>query len=64
MIATSHGVIWRDNPTQIVQKYLEWADAYQENRISIVYDTMWEPDDKILNEAWEYGRDFAGRVVN
>lgn len=41
MIATSHGVIWRDNPTQIVEKYLEWADAYQENRISIVYDTMW-----------------------
>jgi anaerobic nitric oxide reductase flavorubredoxin len=41
MIATSHGVIWRDNPTQIVEKYLEWADSYQENRISIVYDTMW-----------------------
>jgi len=41
MIATSHGVIWRDNPTQIVEKYLEWADSYQENRISIIYDTMW-----------------------
>src|SRR6056297_343098 len=41
MIATSHGVIWWDNPTQIVEKYLQWADAYQENRISIVYDTMW-----------------------
>jgi len=41
MIATSHGVIWRDNPTQIVEKYLEWADEYRENRISIVYDTMW-----------------------
>ena len=23
MIATSHGVVWRDNPTQIVEKYLE-----------------------------------------
>jgi len=41
MIATSHGVIWRDNPVQIVEKYLEWADSYQENRIAIVYDTMW-----------------------
>src|SRR6056297_3813631 len=28
IIATSHGVIWRENPTQIVEKYLEWADAY------------------------------------
>lgn len=41
IIATSHGVIWRDNPTQIVEKYLEWADAYQENRIALIYDTMW-----------------------
>ncbi len=42
IIATSHGVIWRDNPTQIVEKYLEWADAYQENQITILYDTMWD----------------------
>lgn len=41
MIATSHGVIWRDNPAQIVEKYLQWADNYQENQITIVYDTMW-----------------------
>lgn len=40
MIATSHGVVWRDNPTQIVQKYLEWANDYQEDRITIFYDTM------------------------
>lgn len=30
MIAPSHGVIWRDNPAQIVEKYLEWADAIAE----------------------------------
>ncbi len=41
MIATSHGIIWRDNPAQIVEKYLEWADGYQENQVTIVYDTMW-----------------------
>ena len=29
MIATSHGVVWRDNPTQIVEKYLEWAADYR-----------------------------------
>ncbi len=42
MVATSHGIIWRDNPAQIVEKYLEWADAYQENQITLVYDTMWD----------------------
>lgn len=41
MIATSHGIIWRDNPAQIIEKYLEWAEAYQEDQITIVYDTMW-----------------------
>jgi len=42
MICPSHGVIWRKNPTQIVEKYLEWAKDYQEDQITIVYDTMWE----------------------
>jgi len=42
IIATSHGVIWRDNPTQIVEKYLAWANSYQENQITILYDTMWD----------------------
>ncbi|TYC03017.1 MAG: anaerobic nitric oxide reductase flavorubredoxin [Kosmotoga sp.] len=41
MICTSHGVIWRDNPMQIVEKYLSWADKYSENQIAIVYETMW-----------------------
>ena len=41
MIATSHGVIWRDNPVQIIKKYAAWANDYQENQITIVYDTMW-----------------------
>ncbi|HPX69531.1 MAG TPA: anaerobic nitric oxide reductase flavorubredoxin [Bacillota bacterium] len=41
IIAPSHGIIWRDNPAQIIQKYMDWAKDYQENQIVIVYDTMW-----------------------
>jgi len=41
MIATSHGIIWRENPMQIVEKYSRWADDYRENQITIIYDTMW-----------------------
>jgi anaerobic nitric oxide reductase flavorubredoxin len=40
MIATSHGIVWRDNPTQIIHQYLEWADNYKEDRITIFYDSM------------------------
>ena len=41
IICTSHGVIWRNNPAQIVERYLQWAKGYKENQITIVYDTMW-----------------------
>ncbi|WP_304422906.1 flavodoxin domain-containing protein [Faecalibaculum rodentium] len=41
MICPSHGIIWDQDPGAIVRQYLEWADAYQENQITIVYDTMW-----------------------
>ncbi len=40
IIATSHGVVWRENPLQIVERYLEWAADYQEDRITLFYDTM------------------------
>ncbi len=41
MICPSHGVIWREDPAQIIHTYLKWADSYRENQISVVYDTMW-----------------------
>ncbi len=41
MICTSHGIIWRDKPEQIVEKYMTWADSYQENQITLIYDSMW-----------------------
>lgn len=42
IIAPSHGVIWREDPLQIVLKYAAWCKDYQEDQITIVYDTMWE----------------------
>ncbi|MDY0385712.1 MAG: anaerobic nitric oxide reductase flavorubredoxin [Methanolobus sp.] len=53
MIATSHGVIWRDNPMQIVEKYSQWANDYQENQITIVYDTMWNGTKKLAEKIAE-----------
>lgn len=47
MICPSHGVIWRNDPTRIVTKYLQWADSYQENQITLVFDTMWESTRKM-----------------
>ena len=47
MICPSHGVIWKNRPEQIVEKYLAWANAYQENQVTIVYDTMWQSTRKM-----------------
>lgn len=50
MICPSHGIIWRDNPLQIVHKYMEWANDYQENQITIIYDTMWNSTQKMADK--------------
>ncbi|MBO6303603.1 MAG: MBL fold metallo-hydrolase [Selenomonadaceae bacterium] len=53
IIAPSHGAIWRDNPMQIVEAYEKWADAYQENQVTVAYDTMWEGTTKIAHKIAE-----------
>jgi anaerobic nitric oxide reductase flavorubredoxin len=50
LICPSHGVIWRDNPLQIVEQYAKWANNYQENQITILYDTMWNSTKRMAEE--------------
>jgi flavorubredoxin len=42
MIAPSHGIIWRQDPLQIVKQYQVWAEQKPEPTAVILYDTMWE----------------------
>ena len=53
MICPSHGVIWKHQPTQIVEQYLKWANAYQEDQVTIVYDTMWQSTRKMAEAIAE-----------
>ena len=62
MICPSHGLIWRKEPMQIVTKYLEWANHYQENQITILYDTMWN-DTKKMAEAIARGMQNKDKTV-
>jgi len=63
MICTSHGIIWREKPEQIVEQYLKWADNYQENQITIIYDTMWNGT-RIMAEEIASGIKEADKAVN
>lgn len=64
MIAPSHGAIWRENPGQILEMYSKWADKYQENQVTIAYDTMWNGTEKIAHRiADEVHRQSPDTVV-
>ena len=64
LIAPSHGAIWRDRPMQIVEKYAQWANAYQEDQITVAYDTMWQGTEKLAHRiASEIHRKSPDTVV-
>ncbi len=47
MIAPSHGIIWRKDPMKIIKSYLKWAKGEANNKVMIVYDTMWTSTEKM-----------------
>jgi len=59
MIAPSHGVIWREDPLQIVKKYQKWAEQRPEKSAVIIYDTMWEGT-RLMAEAIGQGLAASG----
>jgi anaerobic nitric oxide reductase flavorubredoxin len=63
IICTSHGVIWRDKPAQIIEKYLQWTQEYKEDQVTIVYDTMWNGT-RIMAEHIANGISDADSKVN
>lgn len=42
MIAPDHGIIWRKNPEKVLKQYLDMANGKAEEKVLIVYDTMWK----------------------
>jgi flavorubredoxin len=61
MIAPSHGLIWRKEPSRIIQAYVEWSQGKSRNKVLVVYDTMWGSTEKmakaILNGVIDEGVD-------
>ncbi|MFA5203397.1 MAG: flavodoxin domain-containing protein [Lentisphaeria bacterium] len=51
MIAPSHGVIWRQNPLQIVAKYQEWAAQKPRRQAVVLYESMWHATRRLAEAA-------------
>ena len=41
-IAPDHGLIWRSNPTSILEAYDSWSRQEAKRKALVVYDTMWQ----------------------
>jgi len=53
MIAPSHGVVWRQDPLQIVKKYQEWARQVPRQSAVVLYDTMWNATQQMAEAIGE-----------
>jgi anaerobic nitric oxide reductase flavorubredoxin len=53
MIAPSHGAIWRSDPSKIIKAYSDWSAGVSENKVVIVFDTMWGSTDKMARAIAE-----------
>jgi len=48
VVCTAHGVCWRKNIPEILEKYRKWSiGEIEEKSVLIVYDTMWDSTAKI-----------------
>lgn len=41
MLCPDHGIIWRQNPSKIIDAYVEWSTQAPKRKAVVVYDTMW-----------------------
>ncbi len=53
LILPSHGLIWRKYIKDIMEKYLFWSGNGCENKVAIVFETMWNSTDIMARKILE-----------
>ena len=46
-ICPDHGVIWRKDPSRIIQAYVEWSRQKPRHKAVVIYDTMWHSTERM-----------------
>ncbi len=49
MICPDHGVIWRKDPTKIINAYVRWSGQEPKKKALVIYDTMWHSTERMAN---------------
>ena len=61
MICPDHGILWRKDPSKIINAYVEWSTQKPKRKALVVYDTMWHSTEAmgeaIVNALGEEGVD-------
>ena len=52
-ICPDHGIIWRKDPSVIINKYMEWSEQKPAKKAVVVYDTMWHSTEKMAQSIAE-----------
>jgi len=47
MVCPDHGIIWRKDPSKIINAYVKWCKQEPVKRAIVVYDTMWHSTEKM-----------------
>lgn len=51
MICPDHGILWRDNPSKIIEAYDRWSKQKPANKAVILFDSMWESTTKMAKSV-------------
>ena len=49
IICPDHGIIWRKDPSKIINSYVEWSQQKPKRKAVVVYDTMWHSTEMMAN---------------
>jgi len=41
LLCPDHGIIWRKDPSKIINAYVEWSEQKPKRKALVIYDTMW-----------------------
>ena len=41
MLCPDHGIIWRKEPSKIINAYVEWSEQKPKRKALVIFDTMW-----------------------
>lgn len=53
MICPDHGIIWRKDPSKIINAYVEWSRQEPARKAVVVYDTMWHSTQRMAEAIVE-----------